>query len=105
MHLRRLLIIVTSFAIAMGFLESAVVVYLREILYPEGFDFPLTTMPVRLAVTELLREAATLGMLVTLGMLAGRRFSTGWPGPMDTSATTRPRDPLSRRGDYCRYWV
>ena len=78
MKLRRLLIIVTAFAIAMGFLESAVVVYIREILYPGGFDFPLSTMPLSLAVTEVLREVATLVMLVTLGVLAGRRFSTGF---------------------------
>ena len=66
------------FAIAMGFLESAVVIYLREILYPGGFEFPLAPIPVELALTELLREAATLIMLVTAGMLAARKFSTGF---------------------------
>jgi hypothetical protein len=78
MKLRRLLIIVTAFAIAMGFLESAVVVYMREILYPGGFEFPLSPIPVDLALTELLREVATLVMLVSIGILAGRRFSTGF---------------------------
>ncbi len=78
MKLRKLLIIVTAFAIAMGFLESAVVVYMREILYPGGFEFPLSPIPVRLAVAELLREVATLVMLVSIGILAGRRFSTGF---------------------------
>ena len=78
MKLQRLLIIVTAFAIAMAFLETAVVVYMREILYPEGFEFPLSPIPVSLAVTELLREVATLVMLVTIGMLASRRFSTGF---------------------------
>lgn len=78
MKLRKLLIVVTAFAIAMGFLESAVVVYLREILYPGGFEFPLAPFPVHLAVTELLREVATLVMLVSIGILAGRRFSTGF---------------------------
>lgn len=78
MKLRRLLIIITAFAIAMGFLESAVVVYLREILYPGGFEFPLSPIPVNLALTELLREVATLVMLVTIGILAARRFSTGF---------------------------
>jgi hypothetical protein len=76
MKLRRLLILVTTFAIAMGFLESAVVVYIREILYPGGFDFPLSTMQVDLAVTELFREVTTIVMLVSIGILAGRRFST-----------------------------
>ena len=78
MKIRRLLILVTAFAIAMGFLESAVVVYLREILYPGGFEFPLSHIRVDLAVTELFRELATLVMLVSIGILAGRRFSTGF---------------------------
>jgi hypothetical protein len=84
MNLRRLLITITAFAIAMGFLESAVVVYMREILYPEGFKFPLSPIPVSLALTELLREVATLVMLVTIGILGSsgsggkRRFSTGF---------------------------
>ena len=78
MKLRRQLITITAFAIAMGFLESAVVVYLRDILYPEGFDFPLSSMPARLALTELLREVATIVMLVTIGILAARRLSTGF---------------------------
>jgi len=76
--LRRLLLIVTSFAIGMAFLESAVVVYLREILYPGGFRFPLSPVPADLALTELFREVATLVMLVSIGFLAGRRFSTGF---------------------------
>jgi hypothetical protein len=78
MKLNKLLIVVTAFAIAMGFLESSVVVYLREILYPGGFDFPLSPIPLDLALTELFREAATLIMLVAVGILAGRRFSTGF---------------------------
>ena len=76
--LRQKLITITAFAIAMGFLESAVVVYMREILYPGGFEFPLSPIPVNLAVTELLREVATMVMLVTIGIIAARRFSTGF---------------------------
>lgn len=78
MKLRNLLIVVTVFAIAMGFLESAVVVYLREILYPGGFDFPLSPIPMNLGVTELFREVATIVMLVAIGILAGKSFSTGF---------------------------
>ena len=76
--LRQKLITITAFAIAMGFLESAVVVYMREILYPGGFEFPLSPIPVNLAVTELLREVATMVMLVTIGIIAAKRFSTGF---------------------------
>ena len=78
MELRRLLITVTAFAIAMGFLEAAVVVYMREILYPGGFSFPLSPVPISLAVTEIFREVATLVMLVSIGFLAARKFSTGF---------------------------
>jgi hypothetical protein len=67
-----ILIWVTLFAIAMGYLESAVVVYLREIYYPEGFAFPLKIMNMRIAVTEILREFATLVMLGSVGYIAGR---------------------------------
>ena len=78
MNLRNRLITITAFAIAMGFLESAVVVYMREILYPDGFAFPLSPIPISLAFTELLREVATVIMLVTIGILAAKRFSTGF---------------------------
>lgn len=58
------------FAIAMGYLESAVVVYLRELYYPEGFIFPLRAMSQNVAVTELYREAATLIMILAVSVLA-----------------------------------
>ncbi|MCP4313778.1 MAG: hypothetical protein GY790_21195 [Bacteroidetes bacterium] len=77
-QLRSLLVIITLFAIAMGFLEAAVVVYMREILYPGGFEFPLSPVPVRLVVTELFREVATMVMLITIGIVAAKRFSTGF---------------------------
>lgn len=59
------------FSIAMGFLEAAVVVYLRELYYPNGFAFPLVVLSPEVGIVEILREAATLAMLVALGMLAG----------------------------------
>ncbi|MBN2213447.1 MAG: hypothetical protein JW723_04320 [Bacteroidales bacterium] len=65
----------TIFSIAMGYLESAVVVYLRAIMYPEGFAFPLSAFDTHLAVTEIIREAATLIMLAGAGIIAGRTFS------------------------------
>lgn len=69
---------VTVFAIAMAFMESAVVVYLREIYYPEGFEFPLSPIDMHIAVTELLREAATIIMLIMIGVFAGKNFITGF---------------------------
>ena len=35
----------TIFAVAMAYVESAVVAYLRAIYYPHGFSFPLIPIP------------------------------------------------------------
>lgn len=60
------------FSVAMGFMESAVVVYLRNIYYPHGFSFPLQPINLSVGITEILREASTLIMLVMLGVMNGR---------------------------------
>jgi len=75
MRFRYLLIWISLFSIAMAFLESSVVVYLREIYYPDGFTFPLAPFSGHLAFTELFREFSTLVMLVTIAIIAGRTFS------------------------------
>ena len=64
----------------MGYLEAAVVVYLRQIYYPGGFAFPLNaTMLKPILLVESGREAATLVMLAVIAWLSGRnrleRFS------------------------------
>lgn len=66
---------VTVFAIAMGFLESTVVIYLRKLFYPEGFNFPLKGFiePSILNI-EWFREAATIIMLLAIGVIAGRKL-------------------------------
>lgn len=74
--LKKTLIFITIFSIAMGFLESSVVVYLRELYYPGGNLFPLVPMKTNIIIIELLRESATLIMLLSAGFLAGRNFST-----------------------------
>ncbi|HEY1044819.1 MAG TPA: hypothetical protein VGF79_00175 [Bacteroidia bacterium] len=63
---------VIIFSIAMAFLESAVVIYLRELYYPEGFGFPLKSMDKTLMLTELLRELATIIMLISIGYLSSQ---------------------------------
>src|SRR3989304_8047739 len=60
------------FAVGMGWLEAAVVVYLRLLYSPEGFEYPLRTMPGDVLRLEALREAATIVMLIAVGWLAGR---------------------------------
>jgi len=63
---------IVLFAVAMGYLESSVVVYLRALYYPEGFNFPLKPMAPSVVVTELYREAATLIMILSISVLAAK---------------------------------
>ena len=58
----------TLFAIAMAYLESAVVVYLRMLYYPNGFTFPLVEIPSVIWIIETGREAATIVMLFTVSV-------------------------------------
>jgi len=67
----------TVFAVAMAYLEAAVVVYLRLLYYPGGFTFPLVIIPGSQALIEIGREIATLIMLWAAGRLGTRG---GWPG-------------------------
>ncbi len=69
--------IVVIFSIAFGYIEAAVVVYLREIFYPDGFTFPLTIFGIeplwrRFLLTEIGREAATIILIFTGAWLFGR---------------------------------
>ena len=75
MRTRNLIIWISLFSIAMAFMESAVVVYIRELLYPDGFAFPLVELKGSLALTEVIREFATIIMLAGAGIIAGRTFS------------------------------
>src|SRR5688572_748369 len=70
--------IVMAFAIAMAWVEAASVFYIRALvdrIEPYQADpLPLETMSGVLGMVELWREAATLVMIATLGMLAGRTW-------------------------------
>jgi hypothetical protein len=71
---------VVLYAVAMGYLEAAVVVSLHGLYYPGGFTFPLAPLPETAQMTEIAREAATIVMLGAVGALAGKRFLErfGW---------------------------
>lgn len=60
------------FAVAMAYLESAVVIYLRRLYYPEGFSFPMKLADPFVAAVEVGRELATIIMLGALGFLSER---------------------------------
>lgn len=72
---------VATFAVAFAWVESAVVLYLREIYFDGTFAFPLVInwkdgkhVIDRLMLIELGREAATIVMLVAVGCAAGKNF-------------------------------
>lgn len=62
--------------IAFGYMEAAVVVYLRALYYPEGFTFPLKLITGTVMRTEIGREAATLVLMAATAMLAYERFQS-----------------------------
>ncbi len=62
------------FSIAMGLMEAIAVVYLREIYYPQGFNFPLNPLSLRTLSLELLREITTIIMLAMVALITGRNY-------------------------------
>jgi len=61
------------FAVTMAFFESALVIYLRELYYPQGFSFPLTQVPFHIGLTEIIREACAMLMVLSVAWLSGNR--------------------------------
>lgn len=74
MKLTQKIFTVLLFSISMAYLESAVVVYLRELYYPSGFAFPLKIITEKILIIELGRELATILMLGTIALIAGKKF-------------------------------
>lgn len=80
---RQTLGLATAFGLAFGFVEAAVVVYLRSAigLIPLGtvnYPLPLQDIPHQLLAVEVAREAATIVMLVSLAFLVARRARERW---------------------------
>ena len=75
--------VIVILSIAFAYIESAVVVYLRAIFYPEGFNFPIvfgeSPLWKKLIFTETGREAATIVLIFAVAWLSGknaqRRFA------------------------------
>ncbi len=71
---KRKLIWIGIFAIAMAFVETMIVYYLRKLYYPDNVIFPLNiSMPTQILILELIRESATIVMLWAIAALAGKR--------------------------------
>jgi len=77
MIFKRNIIWLTLFAIAMAHVEATLVVHLRTIYYPGNplSIFPLELMSHRDFGIELVRELATVVMILTVALLAGKGFT------------------------------
>ncbi len=76
--MKRILVLLGIYAVAMALLEAAVVVYMRRLYYPEN---PLELFPLHFLDDydprlELSREAATIMMILAVALLAERRSLT-----------------------------
>jgi hypothetical protein len=70
---------VTIYSIAMGYLESAVVIYIREMIFRDATQvLPFRLLEPRLAILEIGREVATIAMLAAVGYLAGKDRLERW---------------------------
>ncbi len=95
----RVLVALVLFGVSFGYVEAAVVVYLRDVYEPLALEFhperrpgelfPLITLEQLKAVdaeylwrlkTEVMREAATMVMLASVGLAIGRNFNTCFAG-------------------------
>ena len=70
----RRLPLVAAYAIAMAYVEGAVVTYLREIYGMEDLVRDLPNRSDRLTAIEVGREAMTMVMLLSVGWIAGRKL-------------------------------
>lgn len=60
------------FALSFAYIEASVVVYLRDILYPEGFAFPLRYISPHRAIIEIGREFFSLILLLSVASLSSK---------------------------------
>jgi len=70
----RKIIWVLIFAIAMAYVESAVVVYLRRVFGITNYTFGIPPFDITISVIETGREIATLAMIMTVGWAVGKSF-------------------------------
>src|SRR3990172_5513987 len=64
------------FAIAMAYLESGVVVYLRRLYGINDLILSVPPFDPQIGAIELGRELATLVMLLAMGWVAGKKFQS-----------------------------
>jgi hypothetical protein len=62
--------------VAFGYIEASVVIYLRDIYYPQGFAFPLVIIEDHILLTEVIREAVTLLIIWATVCLSYRKLQS-----------------------------
>ena len=72
--MKRNVFLIIIISILFAYIESSIVVYLREAYYENGFPFPLKMMAVHTLWVEIGREMATLLFLAALAWLAGKNL-------------------------------
>jgi len=70
------LFITVLFAVAMGLFEAICLIYIRDIILPAGYDLSFPVAPLESLPYELIREACTIVMLITVAWLAGFSFKS-----------------------------
>ncbi len=70
--MKKLFLPLLVFGVSFGYIESALVVYLRRLYYPAGFDFPLMAVEPSIAAVEIIREITTLLLLWATATLTAK---------------------------------
>ncbi|MFQ5581855.1 MAG: hypothetical protein ACE5F3_04405 [Mariprofundaceae bacterium] len=75
--MKRILVWLSVFAVAMAYFEAAIVVYLRELYYSADVLklFPLKMLSSEHLMIEIGREICTVVMLICIAMLVTQRFT------------------------------
>lgn len=68
------ILLLSLFAISFAYIEASVVVYLRDILYPEGFSFPLRYISPLRGMIEIGREFFSIVLLLAVAFLSSKDF-------------------------------
>jgi hypothetical protein len=72
------ILLIFVFGAAFGYIEAAVVVYLRDIYYPQGFHFPIKHLVDKNLYVEVLREFSTLVIMASISTVLSRKFWEGF---------------------------
>jgi len=73
-HHQQKLLYLFVWGIAFGYIEAAIVIYLRVLYYPGGFSFPVVFADDVIAAVEIIRELATL---ILIWATAALSYPTG----------------------------